>query len=277
MLQYLEKTFGLDLTTLRTVMAGHVFEVIATLVIGFLLIKLVLAVADKALSRLPWEKTLYRFIRSVVRIVVYFIWILEVASRCGLDAKYLVTLASVLSAAFALAAQGSLSNLFGGVLLLVSKPFLVGDYVVAGGLEGTVMQIGLLNTQINTRDNKRISIPNSTISSATIINCSTEGKRRVDLTFTASYDNSVDEVKRALMEAVVAVEKVVNDPIPPYIRVSEYGESGIVYLVWAWCLTADYWDVYYDLIEAVKESFDRNGIEMPYNHVVIQMEKGAFR
>ena len=151
MLKFLEKTLDVDLSTLRTAMAGHVFGIIATLVIGFLLVKLIILAVDKTLSKLPLEKTLYRFIHSVVRIIVYFIWILEVASRCGLDAKYLVTLASVLSAAFALAAQGSLSNLFGGVLLLVSKPFLVGDYVIAGGVEGTVLQIGLLNTQINTR------------------------------------------------------------------------------------------------------------------------------
>ena len=120
MLKFLEKTLDVDLSTLRTAMAGHVFGIIATLIIGFLLVKLIILAVDKTLSKLPMEKTLYRFIHSVVRIIVYFIWILEVASRCGLDAKYLVTLASVLSAAFALAAQGSLSNLFGGVLLLVS-------------------------------------------------------------------------------------------------------------------------------------------------------------
>lgn len=273
MLKFLEQTLDIDLSAVRTAMAGHVFGLIATLVIGFLLAKLIILAVDKTLAKLPLEKTLYRFIRSVVRIVVYFIWALEVASRCGLDAKYLVTLASVLSAAFALAAQGSLSNLFGGILLLVSKPFLVGDYVIAGGVEGTVLQIGLLNTQINTVDNKRINVPNSTISSATITNCSTEGKRRVDLTFYASYDNTADEVKRAILEAVAEIDQIVNDPIPPFIRVAEYGDSGIGYVVRVWCMTADYWGVYYDLMEKVKESFDRNGVEMPYNHMVIQMER----
>ena len=273
MLKFLEKTLDVDLSTLRTAMAGHVFGIIATLIIGFLVVKLIILAVDKTLSKLPLEKTLYRFVHSVVRIIVYFIWILEVASRCGLDAKYLVTLASVLSAAFALAAQGSLSNLFGGVLLLVSKPFLVGDYVIAGGVEGMVLQIGLLNTQINTLDNKRISVPNSTISSATITNCSTEGKRRVDLTFYASYDNSADQVKRAILEAVAQVDRIINDPIPPFIRVTGYGQSGIGYAVKVWCLTSDYWDVYYDLMENVKDSFDRNGVEMPYNHMVIQMER----
>ena len=95
----------------------------------------------------------------------------------------------------------------------------------------------------------------------------------MDLTFSASYDNDTDQVKRALMEAVSEVDKIVNDPIPPFIRVSEYGESGINYVVKVWCLTSDYWEVYYDLLEKVKESFDRNGVEMPYNHVVIQMER----
>ncbi|MDY4954458.1 MAG: mechanosensitive ion channel family protein, partial [Candidatus Onthomonas sp.] len=172
----------------------------------------------------------------------------------------------------ALAAQGSLSNLFGGILLLMSKPFLVGDYVIAGGIEGTVLEIGLLNTQINTADNKRVSVPNSTISGATITNCSTEGKRRVDLEFSASYDAPVDLVKRAVMEAVSELDKVLNEPTPPFVRISEYRDSSIVYAVRVWCLTADYWDVHFDLLEKVKESFDRNGVEMSYNHMILHME-----
>ena len=95
----------------------------------------------------------------------------------------------------------------------------------------------------------------------------------MDLTFYASYDNSADQVKRAILEAVAQVDRIINDPIPPFIRVTEYGQSGIGDAVKVGCLTSDYWDVYYDLMENVKDSFDRNGVEMPYNHMVIQMER----
>lgn len=261
----------IDFDGIRVALAGHAIRVVVAFVLGFVIAKLIITIVDKAVSKLPLEKTLHRFFRSVIRVVVYFIWILIVAEQANVDAKYIVTLASVLSAAFALAAQGTLSNLFGGVLLLMSKPFLVGDYVIAGGVEGTVLQIGMLNTQINTLDNKRICVPNSTISSATITNCSTEGKRRVDQEFAASYDAPVDVVKRAVLEAVSEIDKVVSEPAPPFVRISGYGDSGINYMVRIWCLTADYWDVYYDLMEKVKEAFDRNGVEIPYNHVVVQM------
>lgn len=267
----------IDLKALQSSLVSHIFAIVLTIVLGLLLAKLIITIADKAISKLPLEKTLHRFFRSVIRVIVYFIWILVVAEQADIGSKYIVALASVLSAAFALAAQGSLSNLFGGVLLLMSKPFLVGDYIIAGNVEGTVLEIGLLNTQINTFDNKRISVPNSTVSTTTITNCSTEGKRRVDLEFSASYDASLDTVKRAILEAISELDKVLNDPTPPFVRVAGYGESGIKYAVRVWCLAADYWDVYYDLLEKVKESFDRNGIEMPYSHVVVQMDHAPLR
>ena len=260
------------LDTFLNALKVNAFVIVLTIVVGFIIAKLIIAILDKAISKLRVEKTLLRFFRSVVRVIVCFIWILVVAQEANFDAKYIVALASVLSAAFALAAQGSLSNLFGGVLLLMSKPFLVGDYVIAGGVEGTVLEIGLLNTQINTADNKRISVPNSTISGETITNCSTEGKRRVDLEFSASYEAPVEQVKRAIMEAVSEMDKVLNEPAPPFVRISAYRDSNIVYAARVWCLTADYWDVYFDLLEKVKESFDRNGIEMSYNRMVFHME-----
>ncbi len=260
------------LDTVLNALKVNAVVIALTIIVGFVVAKLIIAIMDKAISKLRVEKTLLRFFRSVVRVIVYFIWILVVAQEANFDAKYLVALASVLSAAFALAAQGSLSNLFGGVLLLMSKPFLVGDYVIAGGVEGTVLEIGMLNTQINTADNKRVSVPNSTISSATITNCSTEGKRRVDVEFSASYDVSVEKVKRAIMEAISEIDKVVNEPTPPFVRISAYKESSITYAVRIWCLTADYWDVHFDLLEKVKESFDRNKVEMTYNHMILHMK-----
>lgn len=251
---------------------SRAFAVLLTIVLGFVICKIIIAIIDKVISKLRVEKTLLRFFRSVVRVVIYFIWLLTVAHQANYDAKYIVTLASVLSAAFALAAQGTLSNLFGGMLLLMSKPFLVGDYVIAGGVEGTVLEISLLNTKINSVDNKRITVPNSTISGATITNCSTEGMRRVDMTFSAHYDEPTEKVKKAIHEAIDRIPMVLDEPAPPFVRISAYNDSSISYLVRAWTTTEDYWDVYFDLLEKVRESYARNGVEMPYNQMVVHMK-----
>lgn len=259
------------LDTVLNALKVNAVVIVLTIVVGFVVAKLIIAIMDKLISKMRVEKTLIRFFKSVFNGVVYFIWILVVAHQATFD-KYFVAMASIISAAIALAAQGSLSNLLGGVLLLMSKPFLVGDYVIAGGVEGTVLAIGMLNTQINTADNKRVSVPNSTISGATISNCSTEGKRRVDEEFSVSYETPVDEVKRAIMEAVSELDKVLNDPAPPFVRISNYKDSSVCYAVRVWCLTADYWDVHFDLLEKVKEAFDRNGVEMTYNHMILHMK-----
>jgi small conductance mechanosensitive channel len=255
-----------------TILHSNAFAIAMTVVIGFIVSKIVIAILDKVIAKFRIEKTLLRFFRSVLRVVVYFIWVLVVARQANYDAKYIVTLASVLSAAFALAAQGTLSNLFGGMLLLMTKPFLVGDYVIAGGVEGTVLEISLLNTKINSIDNKRITVPNSTISGATITNCSTEGMRRVDMTFSAHYDEPTEKVKKAIHEAIDQIPMILEEPAPPFVRISAYNDSSISYLVRAWTTTEDYWDVYFDLLEKVRETYARNGVEMPYNQMVVHMK-----
>lgn len=248
-------------------------NVLIPIVVGILIAKLVLKLTNQMLNRMNVEMTLHKFIKSILRIVVYFIVVLAIAQNLGFNTTSILALASVLSAAFALAAQDSLSNLFGGILLLMTKPFLVGDYVSAGGVEGTVLEIGLLNTLVNSVDNKRINVPNGTISSATIINYSTEGNRRVDLKITASYDNSIDSTKSALMDAIHGTSNIVWEPIAPFVRVWEYGESSITYIIRVWCTNSNYWSVYFDLMENIKYSFDRNGIQMTYNHMNIHMMK----
>ena len=257
---------------LMHILQSNAFAILMTVVVGFIVARIIIAVVDKIISKLPVEKTLLRFFRSVLRVLVYFIWLLAVASRAGYDAKYVVTLASVLSAAFALAAQGTLSNLFGGILLLMTKPFLVGDYVIVGDVEGTVLAISLLSTKINTIDNKRVTIPNNSISGTIIANCSTEGMRRVDMPFSAHYDAPTALVKKAILEAISEIDKIVDHPAPPFVRIYSYNDSSIEYLVRAWTKTEDYWDVYFDLLEKVRESYERNGVEMPYNQMVVHMK-----
>jgi small conductance mechanosensitive channel len=255
---------------------GYVDKAIGAAIVAiltFIVVKIVLGAVNHVMERMSVEMTLKKFVNNVAKFVAYFLMVLIIAGALGINTSSVVALASVLSAAFALAAQGALGNLFGGILLLLTKPFLVGDYVIAGGVEGTVLEIGLLSTRMNTLDNKRVSVPNGSISSATITNCSTEGKRRVDITVTASYDSPVETTKKAILQAVAATPKTLSEPAAPFARVSNYGESSIEYTIRVWCLNADYWDVYFDLMENLKVYFDKNGVEMTYNHVNVHMMK----
>lgn len=234
--------------------------------------KLVLRFLDRHIGKMKVEPTLHKFLMAASRVVIYFIAVMIVAGSLGFELSSLVALASVVSAAFALAASGVLSNLFGGILLLVTKPFTVGDYVSVGGEEGTVQEVGILATKLNTVDNKRITMPNSGISSATIVNYSVEGKRRVDLVFSVGYDNDMERVKTAIL-ATANNHDLVVDKENTFVRVSAYNDSTISYTMRAWCKSADYWTVYYDLMEGVKKTFDQVGITMVYPYLNVLMAK----
>lgn len=251
--------------------ADSAISIAISVIICLIVAKLVLSVGSKTLERVNIELTLKKFIKSIIRVVVYFILFLVIAGKLGFNTSSIVALASVLSAAFALAAQGALSNLFGGVLLLITKPFLVGDYVSAGGIEGTVLEIGLLNTQINTFDNKRVSVPNGTISSATITNYSTEDKRRMDILVPVSYKATVEQVRQTLMEAIAATEGILSEPAEPMVRVNTYNVTSMEYVVRVWAPTADYWPIYFNLMDNIKICCDKNGMEFPYSHMNVHM------
>lgn len=253
--------------------AERVITAVITLVVCLVVIQVLLRILNRFLERSKIERTLHSFIRSITRVLLYFLTILIVVGSLGIDVTSLVALFSVVGLALSLALQGTLSNLAGGIMLLVTKPFLVGDFVEIGAHSGTVLEINLVYTQLNTLDNKRVSIPNSEVSSGRVVNYSTEGCRRVDLTVSASYDAPVDTVKKALMEAVERQEKVLDKPAPPFVRLLSYGDSAIEYVVRVWCATGDYWDVYFDLQEEFKRSFDRHGIEMTYPHLNVHMMK----
>ena len=243
---------------------------VIALVICLVAMKLILRFFNRVIQRVPIEPTLCKFARSGMKVLLYFITLIIVMASLKINISSLIAVLSVAGLAISLALQNTLSNLAGGIMLLVSKPFVVGDYVIAGGVEGSVQEIGLVYTKINTVDNKRISIPNSEISAAKIINCSTEGRRRMDLTFCASYDAPVEKVKSALLEAIQVQEKALMDP-PPFVRLSAYKDSSIEYTIRVWCENADYWDLHFDILEKVKELFDRDGIEMTYNHLNVHM------
>ena len=247
--------------------AANVVPAIITFVISYFVLKIVVKIVGNLLDRTPMEKTIVRFIRSSLHIVMWVLISVITASALGIDT--MVALISVASLAVSLAVQGALSNLAGGVTLLSTHPFRVGDFVEVGGVSGTVREIGMTYTTLTTADQKEIFVPNSEVSSSKIINYTMVGTRRVDLTFTASYDDAVETVKAALRKAA-ALPQVLEDP-PLFVAVNNYGDSAIEYVLRAWTSSADYWDVYYRIIENVKVCFDEAGITMTYPHLNVHL------
>lgn len=181
----------------------------------------------------------------------------------GVPMSSIVAVIGSCGLAIGLALQGSLANIAGGFILLVFKPFAVGDYIITEKSEGTVTEIGIFYTRLITLDNRRVTIPNAEVSNQTLVNATAEGKRRVDLTFSASYGDDIDGVERALLAACETNPLILKDPAP-FARLSAHKDSALEYTLRVWCRAADYWQVYFDLQRDVKRSFEANGITIPF-------------
>lgn len=244
---------------------------IALLFVGCMVVmKVVLKLVDRTFRRLEMEKSLHTFIHAALRVILWLLTLCIVLDYIGVPMTSLVALLGVLGLAVSLAIQGTLSNLAGGIQILVSKPFKAGDYVEAGGVGGTVKEVGLAYTKLATVDNKVISVPNGQISGEKITNYSTAEQRRVDLTFGVSYQAPPERVIACIRQAVEAHPKALSTP-EPFVRMSALKDSAIEYTLRVWCANGDYWDLHYDLLEQIKASFDRNGIEIPYNQLDVRI------
>lgn len=247
-----------------------VLSVIVLVIACLIVIRIIMSVVNRVLERGRIEKSLHTFIRTGTKILLYFLAVLIVADSIGINVSSLVAVLSVTGLAVSLAVQSTLSNLAGGIQILTTQPFKVGDYADVGGTGGTVREIGLVHTKLMTPDNKLIYIPNSDVAAAKITNFSAEERRRVDLVFSVSYDAAPSAVIETLKALVESHPKVLRDPAP-FIRLSEYGDNQISYTVRAWAENADYWDVYFDLMGSAKAALDAKGIEMSYPHMNVHI------
>lgn len=234
--------------------------------------KTVMTIIDRTMTRLRVEPTVHKFTRSCLKVLLWIITLLVVAGYLEFPVNSLVTVLGVIGVALSLSLQGSLSNLAGGIMVMASRPFAVGDYVEAGGVAGTVSEIGLVYTKLKTIDNKIIFIPNGEISGEKIVNYNRQERRRVDLTFTVSYDADPERVKEIMRQVIGAHPKALFTP-EPFVRTTSLGESSVGYTLRVWCATEDYWDLYYDLLEQVRAAFDREGVELTYNHLNVHIMK----
>lgn len=246
---------------------------LVVLAVGIVAVYLLTKLFDKLLSRTQLEKSLSGFLRSLIRILLYVIVVLVALGTLGLNVSSLVAILSVASLAITLAVQGTLSNIAGGIQVLTAKPFRVGDYVEIGGVEGTVSEIGMIYTRLVTLDNKALFLPNSDVAGSRVSNFTVEGKRRIDLPFTASYDCDCDAVRAALVQAARR-GGAMADPAPAAF-VRAYDESAIRYELQSWCEPKNYWPTYFAVTAAVREAFNDADLIMTYPHLNVHIEQPA--
>ena len=244
------------------------------LLICLIVKRILLRLLNRGLKKSHIEKSFHTFIRSAGNIVLWFVTIMIVAESLGINASSLLALAGIVGLAISLSVQDSLSNLAGGLTILATHPFKVGDYVDIGDTGGTIMEIGMVHTRLNTVDNRMILVPNSKVVDAQVTNYSAEPNRRVDLKISAPYDAPVEQVKTAILGVVNQHEKVLQDPAP-FVRLNSYDESAMTYAVRIWCANEDYWDVYHDVLEQTKTAFDREGLSMPYPQLDVHVHQNG--
>ena len=236
---------------------------ILILSIGFKIIKKFVNHVMLLLSKRDIDLTLRKFLKSLLLSVLKVAVIIIVLEYWGMSLSSFAAVIASAGVAIGLALQGSLSNFAGGFIILLIRPFKVGDYVEAAGHGGTVEQIGLFYTQLVTPDNKQILIPNGSVSNDSLINYSAKNTRRVDLTFSVGYEDDILHVRRVLKDIVNNHKLIINEP-EPFIGVVEHGDNAIKFAARVWCKTEDYWTIYLDLLEEVKVRFDEEGITIPY-------------
>lgn len=249
---------------------SKIFSAVIAAAVCLVVIKVLTKVLSRALGRSKLDAPLQNLLRSLLRGALWFVAAIIVLGCLDIEVTSLVAVLSVVGLAFSLALQNFLSNMAGGMQLLASHPFKTGDYVDAGGCSGTVTEIGMFYTKLTTPDNKLVQLPNSTIVSANITNYSAQPTRRVELKVSAGYGAPPQQVI-ALLEGMAAEHPLVIEHPDQMIHVDSYGDSAITYVVRVWCANADYWTVYYDLMDGMKPAFDKAGVEMTYPHVNVHM------
>ena len=236
---------------------------IAIFVIGRWVAKAITGILRKAMRRAKADDMLVGFLGNIAYGLLLTFIVIAALSQLGIETTSLAAILAAAGLAIGLALQGSLSNFAAGVMLIIFRPFGKGDYVEAAGTAGSVHDINIFTTTLKTPDNKTVIIPNSSVTGGNITNYSAESRRRVDLVFGIGYNDDIKKAKKVLEQIVENDERVLKEPAP-LVAVSELADSSVNFVVRPWVNTADYWDVYWDITETVKETFDKEGISIPF-------------
>ena len=246
---------------------GNVIVALLILIIGLWLVKKIVKLTKKIMGKRGVDVTLQKFLGDLIGWILKILIFITAISQVGVETTSFIAILGAAGLAVGLALQGSLANFAGGALIMIFKPFKVGDLIEAQGEIGVVKEIEIFTTKLTGLSNKQIIIPNGTLSNGNIVNYTVLGTRRVDFTFGVSYDADIKQTKEVLMGVIKNHPNVLKEPAPS-VNVSELADSSVNFAVRPWCKSEDYWTVYFDVMEAAKLALDKAGIEIPYPHQV---------
>ena len=267
------KNNGIDSTTVVG-LGKNLLIALVIFYVGRLVIGLVVRALHKVMQKNDVDETLETFVCNLVRMVLLVVVIIAAIGALGIETTSFIAIFGAAGLAVGLALQGSLSNFASGVLIVLFRPYKVGDFIEAAGINGVVEQVQILTTILKTGDNKQVIVPNSQIMDSIITNYSANDTRRVDMVVGVSYDDDLDKVRRTLEELVAADERILDAPACT-IAVSALADSSVNFVVRPWAKTSDYWGVMFDLTEAIKKRFDKEGISFPFPQQDVHLYKAS--
>ena len=241
----------------------------AVLFAGLILVKIAVKIVRKIFNKTKMEKIAQNFLIAIIKFCLYLVLVLALLGIIGINVSGAVTALSAVLLAVGMALQSNVANLANGIIIVSTKMFKKGDYIIADGKEGSIVEINFLFTTIQTTDNKKITIPNSTIVNSSVVNAGANPKRRVDFTFSVAYETDVELVKKVVIDVMKSNGSIDLDPAP-FCRLKTLGASSIDFFANCWCDAADYWNVYYYVMESVYNEFKRNNISVPYNQLEVR-------
>ena len=265
--------WGMLSTFVPTLLAAAM-NVIWSLVIFFIGIKVINILRNiikKTLERSRVDMGVIQFLDALVKIIAYAVLILAILERFGVQTTSFIAVLGSAGVAIGLSLQGSLSNFAGGILILVLKPFVVGDYIESCGCGGTVVEISLFYTTLHTGDNRNVVLPNGSLSNSDITNYSANDTRRVDMSVDVGYGSDLKRARRIIEEILESDERVLKDPAYT-VAVDSLGDSGITILIRPWVKTVDYWDVKWCILEKVHDRLNEEGIDIPFPQMTVHLD-----
>lgn len=266
--------YGAKALTFLQTQGVNLLRGLLVLAVGFFLIHWLMKLIERSDKYVHIEATLKGFLTNLLKLVLYIIVILTAANVIGIPMTSVVTLLASAGVAVSLAMQGALSNLVGGLILLLLHPIRAGEYVQVGEYEGTVRSVGAFYTELATFDNRFIVLPNSALTNTAIVNFSRLGTRRLDVTYCVSYEAELDRVYATLRGVMEKVPGLLAEPAPA-VLFNKCGDSSLEFIIRVWVRTADYWNAYFFLVDEGKRALDRAGIEIPYPQMDVHFKPEA--
>lgn len=262
--------------TITDFFSSNVWNIIAffaALLIGIIVIKIICVILRKVFARTKVEEVARNFILAIVKFILWLVLILILLSIIGVQITGVITALSAAILAVGMALQSNIANIANGIVIVATKMFKKGDYITVGDKEGSIVEINFLFTTLFTPDNKKVTIPNSTIVNSAVVNAGANPKRRVNFTFPVAYDSDVELVKKVVIDVMTSNGKIYLDPAP-FCKLKEFGASSIDFFANCWCDSPDYWDVYYYVMENVFNEFKRHGISIPFTQLEVRQLTG---